>query len=489
MGQCCCPGRAKGPSEASDPAPADTTAADVVSADDVSVRVQDDGWSSSDESSPSTDGEGDDGAGPLWARREAPSQGDTGRRPEISGPVFINAWSKEELVRIRGIGQSSARRIIDARPIRSEAQLRAIPRVYRRGLKSILRLGVRYDGEAQGARVAGAGGEETKEEPLERRGADGGRFVIGSWNLRCFSDRHMAPEHVENMHVIAHICASFDAFALQEVRDVSACESLLRRLNDRVKRSHPGEGEVPQYHMAVSRKVGTGRYKERYAFFWRTDRFRAVSETAAMVRDPEDRLIREPFIITLQDSGSKFPPLMLINIHIIYGDRVGPRVLEARHMAELVERARRQFPETHVVVCGDFNMNARKIQRDIIQHHPGVRIINRACGPTTLGGRHYDWFLSTRPSLPGDAFPFVSPRTIFFEERVVSKGGAAGRTRPEDMKMQRLTEEQRRRVNRVSDHRPISFVFAPAAARIGRASTQRLEAIPSIRRLATRRAP
>jgi endonuclease/exonuclease/phosphatase family metal-dependent hydrolase len=168
-------------------------------------------------------------------------------------------------------------------------------------------------------------------------GADAipGRVRIATWNVRMLSDRSRDASEVAK---IASMIGQFDLVALQEVHDT--------RVLDRIRSKLDG------WSYLVSRSVGTESHTERYAYFYRSAFVTPIGD-AAIVRDPDNVLIREPFVASFRTGEFDFT---LCTIHILYGNSIPARRRELRLMDELVAAVQKaNGAEADVILLGDFN--------------------------------------------------------------------------------------------------------------------------------------
>lgn len=168
--------------------------------------------------------------------------------------------------------------------------------------------------------------------------ADTQSIKLASWNVRILSSSSRDDQELSS---IASIINRYDLVAIQELRDNEVIDRLLSML--------PGE-----YEAAVSGKTGRG-IKEQYAFFYNSSLIDTLG-SPYLFGDPDDLLIREPFIGHFRAGSFDFT---LISIHSIYGAFVHDRRAEISLMDDiltLVDEA--NGAEEDVILLGDFNMPA-----------------------------------------------------------------------------------------------------------------------------------
>lgn len=161
---------------------------------------------------------------------------------------------------------------------------------------------------------------------------------LASWNIRILSDSSRDDSELQK---IADIINRYDFVAVQEVRDETVINRLLAIL-------------PPEWDAIISGKTGRG-VKEQYAYFYDSHIIDSLG-TPYLFQDPDDLLIREPYIAHFRASDFDFT---LITIHSIYGDSISDRRTEIALMDEvvgLVDAA--NGAESDVILLGDFNMPA-----------------------------------------------------------------------------------------------------------------------------------
>lgn len=162
--------------------------------------------------------------------------------------------------------------------------------------------------------------------------------LVASWNML-----HLGSKAKDEASMV-RIVSSFDLVAAQEVMSIEAVEALRVGLS-------ASTGEV--WNAAASLKTGRHSYKEHYAFFWRQDAIYSASDPL-MYEDPGDLFERNPFSMRFVDKdGFAF---VFAQIHSIYGKTKERREAEARTIAEYYQWLQRRYPETPIIMVGDFNL-------------------------------------------------------------------------------------------------------------------------------------
>ncbi len=188
---------------------------------------------------------------------------------------------------------------------------------------------------------------------------------VGTWNVRRLGHGTRRFEDVAQV-----IETSFDAVALQEVMTPQGVSDLLAH--------RPGwDAEMSP------RAVGRGPYKEWYAVLYRVGSLDVQHSFA--VDDPRDVFAREPFVVCMRATAFDF---CLVTIHIIYGDRVGPRDAELRALGDVVNRLRERDGERDWLVVGDFNRTPTARGWDALKAS-GWRFTLSGRVATSLGKQRY----------------------------------------------------------------------------------------------------
>jgi endonuclease/exonuclease/phosphatase family metal-dependent hydrolase len=174
---------------------------------------------------------------------------------------------------------------------------------------------------------------------------------IATWNIRMLTSRSRTDTELE---VIARILSRYDLIAVQEARDALVIERLMAML--------PGHASV------VSVPIGR-RVTERYAFVYRESRVELLG-SPAILADPDDLFIREPFIASFRAGSFDFT---LVTVHVVYGNSIGERRAEVGLLDDvvaLVDEA--NGSEDDVILLGDFNLDADDKAWEMISHTPVV---------------------------------------------------------------------------------------------------------------------
>ena len=143
----------------------------------------------------------------------------------------------------------------------------------------------------------------------------------------------------------AYYESKVDLIAIQEVMTK---EGLLR-LKQAVER-HTEE----DWSYLISQPVGSKNYKEMYAFLWR-DAAVEVVYSPKFYPDRGNKFIREPFSAKFRSKHDN-SELAVGTVHILYGQSVQDRTPEIQALADYWRWMQATYPNTPLVLAGDFNM-------------------------------------------------------------------------------------------------------------------------------------
>jgi len=205
----------------------------------------------------------------------------------------------------------------------------------------------------------------------------GDTISIATFNIRIFSNNSRDDEELLQ---ICNILKEFDFIAIQEARDTEVLDRTVFMLKNQFNLD---------YRYLASKKVGTERVKEIYAYLYRADKVEAI-RNFGVYPDEEDDFIREPFIAMFKAGEFDF---YVINIHSVYGDRVRERREEARKLAGVYAVVQSQDAENDVLLLGDFNLGPDDIGFESLKVIPNMIYVNSEV-PTSIKDKLYDniWF-------------------------------------------------------------------------------------------------
>ena len=179
---------------------------------------------------------------------------------------------------------------------------------------------------------------------------------LAAWNIRIMSHKSRTDAELTQ---IARTLADYDFIAIVELRDEIVLQRTQRILSQMGK----------TYDYQLSPAVGRGS-KERYAFLYREDRVSVVrrGELYPDAADGIDNFARDPYWATFRAGTFDFS---VIAVHVIWGDRVGPRKAEVRALADVYRYVQEaNGAEDDVLLLGDFNRNST----DTESYRPIMRI-------------------------------------------------------------------------------------------------------------------
>ena len=166
---------------------------------------------------------------------------------------------------------------------------------------------------------------------------------LAAWNIRIMSNKSRTDTELT---AIARTLADYDFIAIVELRD----EMVLKRTQKIL--SQMGKMYDYEFSPAVGR-----RSKERVAFLYRSKLVSVVrpGELYPDASDGKDDFSRDPYWATFRAGEFDFS---VIAVHVIWGDRVGPRKAEVRALADVYRYVQEaNGTEEDVLLVGDFNRN------------------------------------------------------------------------------------------------------------------------------------
>ncbi|MBW2464800.1 MAG: endonuclease/exonuclease/phosphatase family protein [Deltaproteobacteria bacterium] len=193
----------------------------------------------------------------------------------------------------------------------------------------------------------------------------------------------------EVLEALAEIIRGYDVVAVQEIKDVSgeAPVSLLSAVN--------ADPDGPEFAMALSPRTGLQpddrRSQEQYAYFYRTERLRALGEGTLYDDSSHDHFQREPYLSRFEfiDTDVSF---VLINVHT----RPRSALAEIAAMEQVFTWAKALYEDEEVFIAlGDFNAGCGYASEDDLDALP-------------IHGEAYDWVVphSADTNVAGSACPY-----------------------------------------------------------------------------------
>ncbi|MDX6513479.1 MAG: hypothetical protein QOE36_2983 [Gaiellaceae bacterium] len=216
--------------------------------------------------------------------------------------------------------------------------------------------------KAKAAQLGAALGQKLPAKAAEAN------LLIGTWNLRAFSDLTKdwtTPEgasprrNFADVVYIAEFIRRCDVVAVQEVRgNLRALRYLLKALGD------------DWAFILTDVTAGPQGNDERLAFLFDTHRVKpsglacelvvwVESDSSKIKAGALDRqFARTPYAVSFASSGQTF---ILVTLHINYGKQAADRVPELKAIAEwLAGWAEREYGWDHNLIClGDFNIDRK----------------------------------------------------------------------------------------------------------------------------------
>lgn len=162
---------------------------------------------------------------------------------------------------------------------------------------------------------------------------------IASWNIR-----NLGWDNGKDYAALADIGARFDFISVQEVMSQDGIDQMQAALE-----AHSGE----IWEQLCSHLIGRGSYREMYCFIWRDGSVTWI-DGAVVYTDDRDLFAREPFSARFEThDGIRF---VATSVHSIYGDSVAVRQAEATALRSYHDWLTEAFPDTPVLLMGDFNL-------------------------------------------------------------------------------------------------------------------------------------
>jgi len=174
---------------------------------------------------------------------------------------------------------------------------------------------------------------EVSSQPIQQKK----EIRIGTWNTK-----RLGQSKTKDLKLFSKVINdSFDVVSLVEVMNQEGFFNLLKELGPE------WSGETTQ------RAVGDNGYFEFYGVVYRKNIVNLKSYE--VVLDPRDLWVREPGNFCFSGSSIDF---CLISIHIIYGNRVGPRDAEISELGNLSQQLI-TGKEKDYIFLGDFNRSGK----------------------------------------------------------------------------------------------------------------------------------
>ena len=173
-------------------------------------------------------------------------------------------------------------------------------------------------------------------------------------NIASFNTLHLGwkSDHIqEKIEGLADVISLFDLVGIQEVMKKDGVKQLVNELNAQ-------EGiNIWKYDISPY-SVGSKKYREYYAFIYRTDRVKKIRKGSFYPESESGNyFMREPYGAKFQIGDFKFTYVI---IHAIYGKKKTERQLEGMQMVDVYDWFKEKYTEKNeeniVFIGGDFNI-------------------------------------------------------------------------------------------------------------------------------------
>lgn len=166
--------------------------------------------------------------------------------------------------------------------------------------------------------------------------------------IASFNTLHLGWSAEKKYDEMAEFLNFFDLVALQEVMNEKGLEDLVESLNE-------SSNSKWEYHISPY-SVGSGEYREYYAFIWKSDRVKFIKKNGYYRGSSGSGFERPPYGATFKIGEFD---LILVSCHSIFGDSINQRRAEALRMKEVYEYYQEMDArEQDILLAGDFNLPA-----------------------------------------------------------------------------------------------------------------------------------
>ena len=172
-------------------------------------------------------------------------------------------------------------------------------------------------------------------------------------NISSFNTLHLgwkSDHRQEKIEGIANIISLFDLIGIQEVMKKDEVKKLTNELKAQT-------GVEWRYHISPY-SVGSKKYREYFAYVYRTDRVKLLKKGAFYPEKQRGKnFIREPYGAKFQIGDFEFTYVL---VHSIFGKKKIERQLEAMQMTDVYDWFKDEYDKNHkeniVIIGGDFNI-------------------------------------------------------------------------------------------------------------------------------------
>jgi endonuclease/exonuclease/phosphatase family metal-dependent hydrolase len=183
------------------------------------------------------------------------------------------------------------------------------------------------------------GAPSIRDAPVAKPAPTAARVRIATWNLANFG----RTKDAEEIGVAAEMLRDFDLVAVQEVVTSPPGAQAIGALDQALDRT----GFAWDYRIS---DPTTGPGTERYAFLWKPSRVRLLGR-AWLEPSLADSIDREPYLARFEHRATG-QRLLVASLHAV------PRSKTPAREIALLDRLHHRYEPDHLVVLGDFNLDA-----------------------------------------------------------------------------------------------------------------------------------
>lgn len=176
---------------------------------------------------------------------------------------------------------------------------------------------------------------------------------------------------------VGEVLAPFDIVGLIEVFSENGVQKVVDSLEK-------ASGVDWDYHIS-SYPVGTKKYKEYYAFVFKTNKVKFL-KSRGYFKDRNNDFIREPYGADFKIGNMDFTFVLL---HSIYGDKKSLRVAEAMALPKVYDYFQNlDKKENDIIIGGDFNLSVRDNGfKKLLSHKDKINYCISPNLKTTIGSK------------------------------------------------------------------------------------------------------